>query len=139
MRLRHSQERGSGRAEEVVAALAYEMGLAVRLAAGVTGPEGEAESERSEPMPGPAAKPRPEAPRIDSAEAGSGAGEARDAGGVAEAGRPGRPPVEAVHAVRERLWLRDELERDEPKRDPSARRAEDGQAHLPPNPRASRV
>lgn len=81
MRLRHSQERGSGRADEVVAALADELGLAAAI------PSTDAEAE---PAEGRAAA------RDDQAAASS------------------RPPaamrsLEMVQAVRERLWLADEL------------------------------
>lgn len=41
MRVRHSQDRGSGRTDEVVAALADQMGLAVRIAAGEDEPKEE--------------------------------------------------------------------------------------------------
>jgi radical SAM-linked protein len=65
MRLRHSQERGSGRTDEVVAALADELGLAA-----------------------------------------TGALTGADAGQASA----GRPAIEAVMLVRERLWLAQELE-----------------------------
>jgi radical SAM-linked protein len=81
MRLRHSQERGSGRADEVVAALADELGLAASI------PDTDAAVE-----PG------------------------RDAAAAWEAQAPASsrplaaaPSLEMVQAVRERLWLADEL------------------------------
>ena len=70
MRLRHSQNLGSGRTDEVIAALAEEMGLTAHMAVG----EGDDE--------------------------GAAAGEAPAAG---------RPTLEMVRPVRERLWLVDEL------------------------------
>jgi len=75
MRLRNSQDLGSGRADEVVAAIAEHLGTAVIAAPG--------------------------------------AGEA-DAGGETESGEstestPGRPALEMVRPVRERLWLSGEL------------------------------
>jgi radical SAM-linked protein len=70
MRLRHSQDRGSGRADEVVAALADELGVAAAV--------GAADEEGS-------------AAQHDRAETS------------------GRPKLEAVLTVRERLWLADEL------------------------------
>jgi radical SAM-linked protein len=76
MRLRHSQDGGSGRPDEVVAALAGELGLAANVAVG----DGEqAESAGSIDLPGA------------SAETG------------------GRPALEVVRPVRERLLLVDEL------------------------------
>ena len=48
MRLRHTQDRGSGRAEEVVAALADEMGLVASPASGDVGGEAEAAETRAE-------------------------------------------------------------------------------------------
>jgi hypothetical protein len=48
MRLRHTQDRGSGRAEEVVAALADEMGLVASPASGGVGGEAEADETRAE-------------------------------------------------------------------------------------------
>jgi radical SAM-linked protein len=84
MRLRNSQEMGSGRAEEVVAALADELGLATAAAA----PEEET--------------PQAEAPKHEQgpAEARVLTPEVQDA--VA-------PVVEMVRPVRERLWLAEEL------------------------------
>ena len=88
LRLRHSQEAGSGRVEEVVAALAAELGMATR------------------PAPG---------------EAEGGAIERTEAAGPATSPEPGGPPaatelatiplLEAMGAVRERLWLAEELDR----------------------------
>jgi radical SAM-linked protein len=85
LRLRHSQDGGSGRIEEVVAALAGELGMATHL------PFGEAEGRAAERpgAGGSATNPEP-------------------------IGIPDRaaaiPFLEAVGAVRERLWLAEELE-----------------------------
>jgi radical SAM-linked protein len=84
MRLRNSQEMGSGRAEEVVAALADELGLATAAAVR------EEETPQTET---PKDERRP-------AEARALTPEAQDA--VA-------PVVEMVRSVRERLWLAEEL------------------------------
>jgi radical SAM-linked protein len=90
MRLRHTQDRGSGRVEEVVAALAGEMGLR----AGIGGGEGEAagatDSIEEPAMPGApdVVETAPESPGPQSV------------GTVLEIVRP----------VRERLWLATELE-----------------------------
>jgi radical SAM-linked protein len=83
MRLRHSQERGSGRADEVVAALADELGL---RSAGVASDENaiQASSDRASGADGAA-----EAPAA-----------APDARGRA---------IECVLSIRERLWLAEEL------------------------------
>jgi radical SAM-linked protein len=85
LRLRHSQDGGSGRVDEVVAALAGELSMATHL------PSGAAEG---------------------------GAAEGPGAGGSATNAEPIDTPnpaatisfLEAVGAVRERLWLADELE-----------------------------
>jgi radical SAM-linked protein len=58
MRLRHSQNLGSGRADEVVAALADEMGMAVELASGAEGDVASGEIGRD----APAAPRRPASP-----------------------------------------------------------------------------
>jgi radical SAM-linked protein len=81
MRLRHSQERGSGRADEVVAALADELGLAAAI------PSTDAEAEPAENRAA-----------------------ARD-NQVAASSRPtaASRSLEMVQTVRERLWLADEL------------------------------
>jgi radical SAM-linked protein len=81
MRLRHSQERGSGRADEVVAALADELGFVAAM------PSTDVEAEPAE---------RGTVARDDQASASS---------------RPpaSMPSLEMVQAVRERLWLADEL------------------------------
>ena len=85
LRLRHSQDGGSGRVEEVVAALAGELGMATHL------PSGEAEGGTAEgpEAGGPATSYEP----IDT----------RDPAATS-------PFLEAVGAVRERLWLAEELE-----------------------------
>lgn len=85
LRLRHSQDGGSGRVEEVVAALAGELGMATHLSTG---------------------------------EAEGGAAEESGAGGSGATPKPICVPdlaatipfLEAVGAVRERLWLAGELE-----------------------------
>jgi hypothetical protein len=58
MRLRHTQNLGSGRADEVVAALADEMGMAVELASGAEGDVASGEIGRD----APAAPRRPASP-----------------------------------------------------------------------------
>jgi radical SAM-linked protein len=88
MRLRHSQDRGSGRAEEVVAALADEMGLAMGIAAGEVEEAGVAVSAGAPETAEPPAAGLPPA-------AGS---------------PPARSLLEVVRPVRERLWLAAELE-----------------------------
>jgi radical SAM-linked protein len=75
MRLRNSQELGSGRADEVVVAVADELGMAAAARPG----SGEAEAG-DETEPGQSIEPS-----------------------------PGRPVLEMVRPVRERLWLSDEL------------------------------
>ena len=83
MRLRNSQDLGSGRADEVVAALADELGMAAVAAPG----SGETEADANE-----GAAPAPSA-AVES-----------DAGPAS-----GQPGLEMVRPVRERLWLADEL------------------------------
>ena len=80
MRLRHSQDRGSGRAEEVVAALAEHLGLAADV------------GTETDLVEMPATSPETPA-AVDVA---------------AAVARP-RPAIEIVRAVRERLWLAAEL------------------------------
>jgi radical SAM-linked protein len=90
MRLRHSQERGSGRTDEVVAALADEL-------------------EAGQVSAGRASGDRASSTRASEVE------------GAAESQVAGRPTIEAVMPVRERLWLAGELEvRGTPDRVPSA-------------------
>ena len=93
MRLRNSQEMGSGRAEEVVAALADELGLATIAAA------------REEETP------QAETPKDEQGPAEAwdrGPAEARDR--TAERERTaGQSVVEMVRPVRERLWLAEEV------------------------------
>jgi hypothetical protein len=84
MRLRNSQEMGSGRAEEVVAALADELGLATAAAA------------REE-----------ETPQTETPKDEQGPAEARVL--TPEAQDAVAPVVEMVRPVRERLWLAEEL------------------------------
>jgi radical SAM-linked protein len=106
MRLRHSQDGGSGRAGEVVAALAEDMGLAADVADVAVEDTGDGE---------PPERPRPEEPPELPAKARPG----KSAGGL-RATRPGesaeqpgpragRPALEIVRPVRERLWLAEEL------------------------------
>jgi len=73
MRLRHSQDGGTGRVEEVVAALADDLGLRLLSSGG--------SDELSEP----------------------------DGAAAPTAGSPDSATVEVVSAVRERLWLAEEL------------------------------
>jgi radical SAM-linked protein len=84
LRLRHSQNGGSGRPEEVVGALADELGMTTRPS-----PVDDADRDQDS---------APEA-----------AGTASDAAGTAP---DGTRFLESVRAVRERLWLADELEAD---------------------------
>lgn len=125
MRVRHSQERGSGRAEEVVAALADEMGLAVRMAAGEGHRGTDLGIDESGAIPQPQGAPR---------ESGAGGviGVARSGPRDAQS-RPassheptGRPPLEAIRAVRERLWLVDELQTQERPKDVRSLGGQDG-------------
>lgn len=92
MRLRHSQERGSGRADEVVAALADALGRSAVVAS---------TEEETDAV----------AVRVGVAGAASTGGAAASAGGtVASTGEAVvGPPIEAVMTVRERLWLAEEL------------------------------
>ncbi len=94
LRLRHSQNQGSGRVDEVVAALADELGMATRL------PPSEDERGVAESAAGPDAGIRAESTRQSSA-----AGATSEAGFGLE-----RPLLEAIRAVRERLLLAEELE-----------------------------
>ena len=84
MRLRHSQDRGSGRVEEVVAALAGELGLRIEVGGG----------------------DEEEAAAVDSIEEPGMPARAPDTTGPESAGAP----LEVVRPVRERLWLATELE-----------------------------
>jgi radical SAM-linked protein len=88
MRLRHSQDRGSGRAEEVVAALADLMGMTTRGGG----------ADDVETAPG-MTEPEQAAPEPTSTVVGS---------------SPARVAIEVVRPVRERLWLVSELDVDEP-------------------------
>jgi radical SAM-linked protein len=92
LRLRHSQDGGSGRVEEVVAALATELGMATRLESG------EADEAATE---GPGT-------------GGSGTISSAASADDAPATVAGPPLLEAVGAVRERLWLAEELQRAGP-------------------------
>ena len=93
MRLRNSQEMGSGRAEEVVAALADELGLATIAAA-----------------------PDEETPQAEAATEGRAPADARGRTAAEALGRTAevqrawtQSVVEMVRPVRERLWLAEEL------------------------------
>ncbi len=97
LRLRHSQDGGSGRVEEVVAALASELGMTTRLASG----EAEGGADHRPGVGGSEATPEP--------------GDTPDA---VESAAP-IPFLEAVGAVRERLWLAEELERAGPQPRPT--------------------
>lgn len=85
LRLRHSQDGGSGRVEEVVAALAGELGMATHLSTG----EAEGVAAEESGAGGSAATPKPICVPDPAATI---------------------PFLEAVGAVRERLWLAGELE-----------------------------
>jgi radical SAM-linked protein len=91
MRLRHSQERGSGRADEVVSALADELGLEAR-------------------------DPQSGAEESDQTPPGESVAGSRSAG--AGPASPGAvlPTIETVMPVRERLWLEEELNTSGPSR-----------------------
>lgn len=106
MRLQHSQDRGSGRAEEVVAALADLMGMTTRgggaedveTAPGPTKPE-QAGPDEAAPDRTPDRTPNLTAPESTGAVVGS---------------SPAHAAIEVVRPVRERLWLASELHVDEP-------------------------
>jgi len=114
MRLRHSQEEGSGRPDEVVAAIAERLGMA-------TPPRVEAAAS------GPASTRRHGRQGLADAEALPGAGEAGPGEGGQRAINDGtidsdsvapdadsraveRGALEVLRAVRERMWLAEELE-----------------------------
>lgn len=91
VRLRHTQDRGSGRAEEVVAALADLMGKAARV------PGAEDGGTASEPVEsGPAPVTYRQAPIAEST-------------ATFVESSPATRAIEIVRPVRERLWLADEL------------------------------
>ncbi len=90
MRLRHSQERGSGRPEEVVAELADRLGLEF---AGLD----RLEADQAESPDQGDDRARPEKARITAAQ---------------HAAARRRATVEMLAPVRERLWLREELDVD---------------------------
>ena len=93
MRLRHSQDRGSGRVEEVVAALADEIGLWAAVGGGEDEAAGAAEPTEAPAAPAGAPDPAAGAPEATGPE-------------IAE------PVLEVVRPVRERLWLVTELASD---------------------------
>lgn len=93
MRLRNSQELGSGRAEEVVAAIADELGLATVTTA--------REDETTQPEAPADESAAPEISRRPAAQAGSRTPELEQVAGLAA--------LEMIRPVRERLWLADEL------------------------------
>lgn len=97
MRLRHSQDRGSGRADEVAAALADEMGLAARVAS--------AQSE----------EPTAETAGVDSISTSAATAATADTAiavrrRAAVPSAAARAVIEVVRPVRERLWLAEELD-----------------------------
>jgi radical SAM-linked protein len=92
LRLRHSQDGGSGRVEEVVAALAGELGMATQPASGEA--EGGAAERGAAERSGPGGSETTPEPGHTPDAAGSDAP---------------RPLLEAHRAVRERLWLAGEL------------------------------
>lgn len=102
MRLRHSQNLGSGRPDEVVAALAAELGMRPPPAAGA-GDDGESAEGSSG------------AGSIGTVEAQSGASAAGPSAGAgpqavtSPAAAVPQPQLETIRPVRERLWLNDEL------------------------------
>lgn len=104
MRLRHSQDKGAGRAEEVAAALADELGLVAEV--GSVPNEEAAVADAAEAvgatptMPGPARQL-----------AGTPVGRSAAPAGGSPGDRTafGRTVLEVVRPVRERLWLADEL------------------------------
>ena len=91
MRLRHSQDRGSGRVEEVVAALAGELGLRTASDGGDDEDAGAVDSIEEPGMPA-------RTPEV--------VGTAPDSLAPLSIG----PLLEVVRPVRERLWLETELE-----------------------------
>lgn len=96
MRLRHTQDRGSGRAEEVVAALADLMGMSARVG----------RADEGEPAPDPAGSEREQAALQQAPALGS-------SPAIVESSTAVRA-IEVVRPVRERLWLAAEVEADEP-------------------------
>jgi radical SAM-linked protein len=93
MRLRHSQNLGSGRADEVVAALAEQMGRVAIVAPEALDAAGAPDAA-------------PDAASVD----GTAASVVAVPDSVPEIEGPGSSrPIEVVGAVRERLWLADEL------------------------------
>jgi radical SAM-linked protein len=91
MRLVHTQDQGSGRAEEVVAALADELGLTALEPIApdeAAAPVAESDVAAAPAAPEPAPEPAPAS---------------------AESPAADRPALEMVRPVRERLWLAEEL------------------------------
>jgi radical SAM-linked protein len=86
MRLRHSQDRGSGRPDEVIAALAAELGLFAAVSTDGDG-DGQGREEPAATAVAPATTAEP-----------------------ATANATGHGALEIVLPVRERLWLAEELE-----------------------------
>jgi radical SAM-linked protein len=82
MRLRQSQDLGSGRPEEVVAAIAADLGLAL------SSPLGSGDGDASEAVAETSETSESAEPTVPGA---------------------GRPVIEIIQPVRERLWLTDEL------------------------------
>jgi radical SAM-linked protein len=109
MRLRHSQDRGSGRAEEVVGAIADQIGLAIR-SVGSDADGGEAAAttgvgQESEAPSASASSTDSSSATQDLAAISEGGLQAPKSGESASA----RPPLEVLRPVRERLWLATEL------------------------------
>ena len=106
MRLRHSQNLGSGRPDEVVAALAAELGMRPLAAAGGVDDGEAADGSRGGPEGQGDASPGAARPAVVSAGA-----EPQDDASPGDASRPAASPheLETIRPVRERLWLDDEL------------------------------
>jgi hypothetical protein len=107
MRLRHSQNLGSGRPDEVVAALAAELGMRPLPAAGA-GDDGESSEGSSGAGSSGAGSSGAVEARAGASAAGPSAGTGPQAAASAAVAAP-QPQVEWIRPVRERLWLDDEL------------------------------
>ena len=88
LRLRHTQDQGSGRTEEVVAALADQLGMAVAPAPGSVEPTADGEAAQ------PHTAPEAQAIAVPNSRHGP---------------KPELPILEVVSPVRERLWLGEDL------------------------------
>ena len=107
MRLRHSQNLGSGRPDEVVAALAAELGMRPLPAAGA-GDDGESSEGSSGAGSSGAGSSGAVEARAGASAAGPSAGTGPQAAASAAVAAP-QPQLEWIRPVRERLWLDDEL------------------------------